>query len=112
MTNHYAKGTRLERAARHSLEDDGYDVIRSAGSKSKVDIIAIKAGELLFVQCKAGTGVVTPAERAELVSMASKVGAHPIVASKADGKPIEWRLLTGVGPKDWAPWSADWGMPT
>lgn len=109
MSN-YDRGVRLERAVRHSLESDGYEVIRSAGSKTKVDLIAIKAGELLLIQCKAGTGVVSPAERASLVSTASKVGACPIVVTKADREPMRWRLLTGVGPQDWMPWSADWGL--
>jgi Holliday junction resolvase len=106
----YAKGARLEHAARRSLEADGYRVIRSAGSKTKVDLIALKPGELLFVQAKAGTGTASPAERAELVALASMVGARPILALRRDRGPLEWWLLTGVGPKDRMRWTADWGL--
>ena len=48
----YAKGARMERAVKHALEARGYAVVRSAGSKSPYDLIAIDSQDVLLVQCK------------------------------------------------------------
>jgi len=48
----YRRGADLERAAKHYLEDNGYYVIKSAGSKGIADLVGIKPGEILYVQCK------------------------------------------------------------
>src|SRR5690606_18497279 len=49
----YAGGADFEREVRAALVADGYElVVRSAGSKTKVDLVAIKAGQVLIVQCK------------------------------------------------------------
>ena len=53
MISNYAKGARLERLARASLERHGYRVIRSAGSKGAVDLAAFKQDDILLVQVKA-----------------------------------------------------------
>jgi len=96
----YARGAAFERAVRHHLEDDGYDVIRSAGSKGAIDIVAMKPGELLFIQCKI-SGTVPPSERAEILRVAGLVGAIPVVAWKQPRKarPLLDRM-TGPGPRD------------
>ncbi len=108
--SHYRNGADFERDVRASLVKDGYEVIRSAGSKTKVDLVAFKTGEILFVQCKAN-GLCAPAERAELIRLAGMVGALPIVAYKhKEGRAAAvpaYRLLTGPGPKEWAAWSSD-----
>jgi Holliday junction resolvase len=105
--SNYDRGVRLERDTRHDLEANGYEVIRSAGSKSAIDLVAFKPGELLFVQCKAASGVVSPAERARLVAAASTVQALPVVALRPLRKPITYRVLYGMGPKEWSPWTPD-----
>lgn len=109
MSN-YSRGAAFERATRHDLEDNGYEVIRSAGSKGKVDLVAFKRGEILFVQNKIN-GLCAPAERARLRDLAGMVGALPIVAySHKDGREaavIRYRLLTGDGPKAFIPWTSD-----
>lgn len=101
--SHYRSGADLERATRHALEADGYDVIRSAGSKGKVDLLAFKPGQILAVQCKTN-GLCPPAERTELIRLARILGALPIVAAKPVGT---YRLLTGSGPKEWVAWTPD-----
>lgn len=106
---HYDAGRRFEWAVRDALVTDGYDVIRSAGSKGKVDLVAIKPGQLLFIQCKTN-GLCPPAERAELIRVAGRADALPIVAYKGtEGRqrPVKYRLLTGVGPKEFTAWTAD-----
>ena len=100
---HYRSGADFERATRHHLESDGYDVIRSAGSKGKVDLLAFKPGQILAIQCKT-SGLCPPAERTELIRIARILGALPIVAARPLGT---YRLLTGVGPEEWVRWTPD-----
>lgn len=102
----YAGGADFEREVRAALVADGYQlVIRSAGSKTKVDLVAFKPDQVLFVQCKRN-GVCPPAERVELLRVAGLlpgVGV-PVVASRPG---VTYRLLVGAGPKQWVPWSTD-----
>jgi Holliday junction resolvase len=104
VTN-YDAGTRFERETRHHLERNGYWVIKAAGSKGKADLVAIKPGQVLIVQCKR-SGICPPAERAEVRRIAAllpHVGV-PLVASRPG---VTFRELTGNGPKEWRPWVAD-----
>lgn len=103
MTN-YDRGRAFEYDTRDRLVGDGYWVMRSAGSKGKVDILAIKDGHTLFVQCKAD-GKCSPAERAELLRIAALIDGLPIVAYRDRG--VRFRLLNGPGPAQWVPWSPD-----
>jgi len=50
----YRRGYRIERIARKNLEDQGYYVIRSAGSKGLFDLIAINQREVKLIQIKKG----------------------------------------------------------
>jgi len=105
MTN-YRGGADFEREVRSALAKDGYIlIIRSAGSKTKVDLVAFKPDQVLFIQCKRN-GVCPPAERAALLRFAALlpgVGV-PLVASRPK---ITYRRLTGPGPKQWVPWVSD-----
>jgi hypothetical protein len=133
------QGARLERDVRHYLDGCqceterqtpvhigwrgfGYDSLRSAGSKGKIDVMAIgplpseferqykPTGEtLLFIQCKLSNPVIPPADRASLRDLAGRAGALPLVAYKARDRDTgrlrpHFRLLTGPGPKHWVPW--------
>lgn len=93
----YSGGRTFEWKCRDHLRDEGYEVIRSAGSKTKLDLIAMKPGQLLFVQAKR-TGVCGPTEWDRLVELAAWVGAIPVLAvngPKGRGV-VLWRLC---GPK-------------
>ncbi|GAG60376.1 unnamed protein product [marine sediment metagenome] len=48
----YSKGANFERRVRKHLEQQGWVVFRSAGSHSPADLIALKSGEVLLVQCQ------------------------------------------------------------
>jgi Holliday junction resolvase len=113
-------GRRFEWKVRDALRADGYTVIRSAGSKGAVDLIAFKAGtrkalpfdigwtQMLFVQAKRTNGTIPPAEREALRDYAKKAHAIPIVAYQPKPRqPIAYRRLTGPGPKDFEVWSPD-----
>ena len=52
MVKTYAKDCRLENRARTILEKQGYYVIRSAGSKGIIDLVAIKWTHIKLIQVK------------------------------------------------------------
>ena len=111
----YRNGRDFEYRTRDHFRDDGYDVIRSAGSKTKVDLVAIKPGQLLFVQCKRD-GRCSPAERHTLIRLAWSVGAIPVLAHLGprvgnQAAPFLLRQLTGPGPRDWEPFTTDEVIP-
>lgn len=105
---HYAAGTAFEHVVRNDLHANGYWVMRSAGSKTKVDLIAIKPGQILLVQCKRD-GRISPAERVELLRVAAMIDtAIPVLAHKKPGRAaVLLDRLTGPGPQDRAPFVID-----
>jgi Holliday junction resolvase len=109
----YAAGRRVEWAVVSDLRENGYDTIRAASSKGICDVIGIKRGQALFVSAKRTT-MPGPKERAELLRVAACIPREgvPIVALKPLGhaRPT-YRVLTGIGPKDWIEWSPDGEQP-
>jgi len=76
----YKRGRDFEYRVKALLENLGYLVWRSPASKSLVDLVAIKKGIILFVQCKR-TGYIPFEERKKLKELADSVGAVPIYAT-------------------------------
>ncbi len=105
---HYDTGRRLEYKVRDDLRENGYEVIRSAGSKSPVDLVAFKAGQVLLVQVKNKRNP-GPAEREALLRLSRGYGFGflAIVAIRGKKGGIEYRQLTGTAPGDWQPWVMD-----
>lgn len=96
---HYAAGTRFEHKVRDDLDANGYEVIRAAGSKgsSKVDLIGIKPGQLLLIQCKRA-GTLPPDEWDRVYEVAGWVGAVPLLAANGPrGRGVAYTRL--LGPK-------------
>jgi Holliday junction resolvase len=94
--SNYARGRDLEHRVRTHLREEGYEVLRTAGSKSKVDLVAIKTGQILFVQCKR-SGALPPAEWNALWDLAQMIGAIPVLAEQLVRGRKYWRL---TGRKD------------
>jgi holliday junction resolvase Hjr len=126
MSTPYEQGRRFAYRVSQALVADGYSIIRSAGSKTKVDIVAFKPWatgaqrlqhysktQLLFVQAKKSTnGTIPSSERIELLRLAGLAHALPIVAYSTKPRgPIAYRRLAGPGPKDWQPWTPDEAAP-
>ena len=130
MPSGYRNGADLERAVKHHLEDNGYLlVIKSGGSKGKVDVIGLKRGETVIVQCKRGgnepisteewrqgrgAAAMSPADRVELRRLALDLGAVPLMASwvkegnaARHDRGVEARRLTSMGPAGNRPWTPD-----
>jgi Holliday junction resolvase len=103
----YRTGRDFEHSVRQDLVSNGYEVIRSAGSKTKVDLFAWKTGESLFIQCKRD-GKISPIERTELIRLSVMVGAVPVLAYKTIGRArVLYQELTGPGPRDRREWQTD-----
>jgi Holliday junction resolvase len=106
----YHRGRDFEHAVRAKLVADGYDVIRSAGSKTKIDLVAFKTSQVLLIQCKVD-GHCSPAERLALLRVASLLPNYsvPLIGWKQRGvsQPFFWRL-TGTGPHEREPWTPDY----
>ena len=91
----YQVGKRFEDKVRNHLRIDGYEVIRAAGSKTKADLVALKPGQLLLVQCKRH-GVIPAAEWDRLVEIAGWVDAVPVLAVNGPkGRGVVYWRLTG-----------------
>ena len=84
MNKNYNNGARRERRIMKKLEKEGWFCIRSAGSHSPIDIIAIKPLQeaegynpsrilLRFIQSKK-SGYLTPQERKEKEELEQKLG--------------------------------------
>jgi Holliday junction resolvase len=94
-----ARGSAFERKVAEKLTADGYLVIRAAGSHGAADLVAVKTGQVLFVQVKlGGAGACSPAEWNEFFRLAVSVGALPILAYRPGRQGVAYWLVTG--PKD------------
>lgn len=103
MTN-YRRGADLERQVRKALYDRGAVlVIRSAGSKSPVDLVAFHGvtdrttvgieTKLEFVQVKRD-GKLYAQHRHDFIQLAHQCGAVPVLASKGPrGQPVVFQVL-------------------
>lgn len=104
----YTQGRDVEYAAIADLRQHGYDTVRAASSKGLADVVAIKPGQVLIVNCKR-TNMPGPAERIDLLRVAACLPgvALPIVAIKPRLQKLQYRLLNGPGPKAWTAWTPD-----
>ncbi|MBE9509108.1 MAG: restriction endonuclease [Chloroflexi bacterium] len=98
----YLRGTAFERRVRDDLRKRGYEVIRSAGSKTVIDLVAIGTGDdtrdLIFCQCKKD-GRLDPAERDELCELAVIASADAVLAEMPKAGGIRYSVVFKVGQK-------------
>lgn len=90
----YRFGRQFEYRVRDALREFGYFVLRSPQSKSPTDLVAIRRGSVLLVQCKRG-GALGVSEWNDLFDLAASVGAVPLLAEAGAlrGRINYWRLL-------------------
>lgn len=90
----YKVGRSFEYATKKDLEKYGYIVMRSPASKTPADLVAIRAGEIVFVQCKLH-GAMGVKEWNEFIDYSEKGGATPVMAQRSQtGRGITYSLLT------------------
>ena len=88
MPSNYAKGRNLEYSVRERLKGLGYMVFRCAGSRP-VDLIAIKDGGILLVECKAGLNPFLSSKQSNnIIDISKRVKATPILAVRKKHKGI------------------------
>lgn len=103
------RGAYLERQAQAALRADGYWTMKAPGSKGAVDLVAIKPGQVLFVQAKL-SGLMGPAERAALWDTADRAGAVPLMVQRCAPGSLWWRRLVareGAPLAVWVPFQLD-----
>ena len=76
----YAKGRRFEWSVKDLLEARGWIVVRAARSKP-VDLVAMKDGRILLIECKYDSSISKDGRRL-LLELAERAGAKPILAKK------------------------------
>jgi Holliday junction resolvase len=91
MVKRYCKGANFERRVKKELEEMGYFVVRAAGSKGKIDLVAIKPNDIKLVQCKTN-GVVSRQDVDILKEMAKNLDVHIQLARK-DGPNLKFELI-------------------
>lgn len=111
MTTNYQRGANFERKVAGDLERHGYVTVRSAGSHSPADVVAMRYGTIAAVQCKLD-GRLDPKEWNELWEFAVSAGATPVMA-----RPYKEGQMTGIiyyrltsrkddrGRQPWASWT-------
>ena len=113
MASNYQRGAAFERKVAQDLERYGYVTVRSAGSHSPADVIALRHGAILCAQCKID-GYIPPDEWNELFEFSATAHGTPLLAmpNKQGRKTgIIYRRLTsrkdGRGRQPLAPWEPD-----
>ena len=83
MASQYDRGRRWEWTVRDDLREKGYDVGRTAGSKSPIDLFAVprKGQGLLFIQCKLNEHI-SESNRLKYRDYCLRAGADPIIADR------------------------------
>lgn len=110
----YRRGRQLEYRVRDSMEKLGFFVLRSPASKSPVDLVAIKRGLLLLIQCKRA-GSLPPQEWNALFELAQSIGGLPLMAAMhPSGRGSIYMLLTALKlqdgskrPQPWVAWTPE-----
>jgi Holliday junction resolvase len=81
---HYRRGADLERGVAARLVDSGWWVIRAAGSKGPVDLLALKAGRPpRLIQCKTDRRTMRPQEWALLWQLGQHIGGNCYIADRS-----------------------------
>lgn len=113
----YGLGADFERRVAKDLGEQGYECFRAAGSHGKADVVAIKPGQILLIQCKR-SGEIDREEWNEVVALARRIDprgrvALPMLARMPGRTGIEYGvLLRQLEPNErrapaWQPWVAD-----
>lgn len=109
MTN-YSRGYAFERQVAADLESDGYWTCQARGSHGLADVVAIKAGEIVLVQCK--LGAIGHGEWNALRALAVELGAVAVVADRPERGRLRYRAIAAehlarstIWPCE--PWTAD-----
>ncbi len=85
MTSSYVKGRAFEHYVKRKLEAKEWIVIRNRGSRGIFDLLAVKHGKIMLIQCK-WSNLIEEGERRNLLSKALKAGGIPVLATHINGR--------------------------
>jgi len=85
--SNYETGRRLEYRIRDIFRREGYLVIRAAQSKP-IDLVCMKDGKSLLIECKAGRSFLGKDRKKELLGLAEQAGT-PIILAKRRRRRVE-----------------------
>jgi len=88
----YAKGAYYERQLKHKLEKEGWFVVRAAGSKGIIDLLAVRKGESMGIQVKKGKRL-TLTERKALEELRKASGIKIFVVYFCGRQKVEWEEI-------------------
>lgn len=101
MTN-YTNGRAMEYKARNDLTEQGYTVIRAAGSKGKIDLCAINHTEVRLIQVKNQRNIIKPEELKALQALNVPGNASVEIWERVDG---QWHVRWwDESSKTWQVW--------
>jgi Holliday junction resolvase len=83
----YRRGYHFELRVRKHFESLGWLVWRSAGSRSQADLVALKAGEVVLIQCKLG-GVISKQDKERLAMLARELNCRAVLAYRGNNRLI------------------------
>ena len=93
MGTPYSRGYSFERRVRGVLQDQGWVTFRAAGSRGPVDLVALKAGEVLLAQVKVD-GLLSPREREDLFLLSRELQVRVVVAYRQE-RDLKWLMVMG-----------------
>lgn len=97
MPSNYSKGRNLEYSVKRRLESLGYTVFRCAGSRP-VDLIAIKEGEILLVECKTGLNPYLSTKQSNhILEISKRVNGTLVLAVRRRHREVKWFRATETG---------------
>lgn len=88
------KGRRFEYRVRDFFRKNGFVVIKAAQSKP-VDLVYLRRGQAIFVECKTNKSWLGTAKRQQLLSLAETAGALSLLALRKKRKLIFKDLRMG-----------------
>lgn len=99
MTTNYRRGRDFEYRCRRALEQTWPYVLRSAGSHTKIDLLALKRNHVpVAVQCKRDGRLAVDEWNRFYELCTTQIGAFPVLACAEDkerGRGLEWWHITG-----------------
>jgi len=84
MVHKYKKGYIFELKTKKDWEQRGYAVVRSSGSHSPVDLIAMKDKSCIQIQCKNMERKISRVEKQEITEWANATGFPVLIMYKSD----------------------------